>query len=60
LRAKIVDDEEDAAERIEAERIENTVKAADDVRRDSALFPLRVGRNPKGWHDFSPISASRS
>jgi hypothetical protein len=48
LRAKIVDDEEDAAE-----RIENTVKAADEVRRD-------FGRNPKGWHDFSPISASRS
>jgi hypothetical protein len=46
LRAKIVDDEEDAAE-----RIDNTVKAADEVRRD-------FGRNPSGWHDFSPISAS--
>jgi hypothetical protein len=48
LRAKIVDDEEDAAE-----RIENTVKAADEVRRD-------FGRNPEGWHDFSPTSASCS
>jgi hypothetical protein len=48
LRAKIVDDEEDAAE-----RIDNTVKAADEVRRD-------FGRNPEGWHDFSPISASCS
>jgi hypothetical protein len=36
-----VDDEEDAEE-----RIENTVEAADEVRRD-------FGRNPKGWHDFS-------
>jgi hypothetical protein len=43
-----VDDEEDAAE-----RIDNTVKAADEVRRD-------FGRNPSGWHDFSPISASCS
>jgi hypothetical protein len=43
-----VDDEEDAEE-----RIENTVEASDDVRRD-------FGRNPKGWHDFSPISASCS
>jgi hypothetical protein len=41
LRAKIVDDEEDAEE-----RIENTVKAADEVRLD-------FGRNPSGWHDFS-------
>jgi len=46
LRAKIVDDKEDAEE-----RIENTVEASDDVRRD-------FGRNPKGWHDFSPISSS--
>jgi hypothetical protein len=43
-----VDDEKDAAE-----RIENTVKVADDVSRD-------FGRNPEGWHEFSPISASRS
>jgi len=43
LRAKIVDDKEDAEE-----RIDNTVEAADAVRRD-------FGRNPKGWHDFSPI-----
>ena len=48
MRAKIVDDEEDAAE-----RIENTVKAADDVSRD-------FGRNPKGWHEFSPMAASCS
>ena len=48
MRAKIVDDEEDAEE-----RIENTVEAADEVRRD-------FGRNPSGWHDFSPISASCS
>ena len=45
---KIVDDKEDAAG-----RIANTVKAADAVRRD-------FGRNPKGWHDFSPKAASRS
>jgi hypothetical protein len=50
-----VDDEKDAAE-----RIENTLKAADEVRRGSALFLPRVGRNPKGWHDFSPTSASCS
>jgi hypothetical protein len=43
-----VDDEKGAAE-----RIANTVKAADEVRRD-------FGRNPEGWHDFSPISASCS
>ena len=55
MRAKIVDDEEDAAE-----RIENKVKGADDVRRDSALFLPRVGRNPSGWHDFSPMTASCS
>jgi len=48
LRAKIVDDKEDAEE-----RIENTVEVSDDVRRD-------FGRNPKGWHEFSPISSSRS
>jgi hypothetical protein len=48
LRAKIVDDKEDAEE-----RIENTVEASDDGRRD-------FGRNPKGWHDFSPISTSCS
>jgi hypothetical protein len=42
LRAKIVDDKEDGEE-----RIENTVEAADDVRRD-------FGRNPKGCHDFRP------
>jgi len=48
LRAKIVDDKEDAEE-----RIENTVEAADDGRRD-------FGRNPKGWHEFSPISSSCS
>jgi len=48
LRAKIVDDKEDAEE-----RIENTVEVADEVRRD-------FGRNPKGWHEFSPISASCS
>jgi hypothetical protein len=41
LRAKIVDDKEDAEE-----RIGNTVEAADAVRRD-------FGRNPKGWHDLS-------
>ena len=45
---KIVDDAKDAAE-----HIENMVKAADKVRRD-------FGRNPSGWHDFSPISASCS
>ncbi len=55
MRAKIVDDEEDAEE-----RIDNTVKAADEVRRDSALLPPRVGRNPSGWHDFSPMAASCS
>jgi len=43
-----VDDKEDAEE-----RIENTVEVSDDVRRD-------FGRNPKGWHEFSPISSSRS
>ena len=43
-----MDDEEDAAE-----RIENTVKAADEVSRE-------FGRDPKGWHDFSPTFASRS
>jgi hypothetical protein len=48
LRAKIVDDEKDAAE-----NIENMVKTADEVRRD-------FGRNPSGWHDFSPVSASWS
>ena len=46
MRAKIVDDEKDAAE-----HIANMVKAADDVRRD-------FGRNPSGWHDFSPMAAS--
>ncbi len=39
-----MDDKEDAEE-----RIENTVEACDDGRRD-------FGRNPKGWYDFSPIS----
>ena len=48
MRAKIGDDEKDAAE-----RIENTIKAADDVSAD-------FGRNPKGWHDFSPVASSRS
>ena len=48
MRAKIVDDKEDAEE-----RIENTVEVADDERRD-------FGRNPKGWHEFSPISSSCS
>ena len=48
MRAKIVNDEEDAEE-----HIENMVKAADDVRRD-------FGRNPSGWHDFSPMAASCS
>jgi hypothetical protein len=48
LRAKIVDDEKDAAE-----HIENMVKATDKVRRD-------FGRNPSGWDGFSPISASRA
>ena len=43
-----MDDKEDAEE-----RIENTVEVSDDVRRD-------FGRNPKGWHDFSPTSASCS
>ena len=38
-----MDDKEDAEE-----RIENTVEVSDDGRRD-------FGRNPKGWHDFSPI-----
>jgi hypothetical protein len=42
-------DDDKAAE----ERIWNTVKAAADVRRD-------FGRNPKGWLDLSPISASCS
>jgi len=40
LRAKIVDDKEDAEE-----RIDNTVEAANEVRRD-------FGRHPSGWHDF--------
>ena len=48
MRAKIVDDEEDAEE-----HIENMVEASDKVRRD-------FGRNPSGWHDFSPIAASCS
>jgi hypothetical protein len=48
LRAKIGDGKENAEE-----RIENTVEAFDDGRRD-------FGRHPKGWHEFSPISASRS
>ena len=43
-----MDDKEDAEE-----RIENTVEVADAVRRD-------FGRNPKGWHEFSPISVSCS
>ena len=43
-----MDDKEDAEE-----RIENTVEVSDDVRRD-------FGRNPKGWHEFSPISSSCS
>ena len=41
--ALFVRDKEDGEE-----RIENTVEAADDGRRD-------LGRNPKGWHEFSPI-----
>ncbi len=48
MRAKIVDDEEDAEE-----RIENTVEAADEVRRD-------FGRNPSRWHEFSPMTVSCS
>ena len=43
-----MDDKEDTEE-----RIDNTVEVADAVRRD-------FGRNPKGWHEFSPISASCS
>ena len=43
-----MDDKEDAEE-----RIDNTVEVSDAVRRD-------FGRNPKGWHDFSPTSASCS
>jgi hypothetical protein len=43
-----VDDKEDAEE-----RIDNTVEPADEVRRD-------FGRNPSGWHDFSPMRASCS
>ena len=43
-----MDDKEDAEE-----RVENTVEAADAVRRD-------FGRNPKGWHEFSLISSSCS
>ena len=46
--AKIGDDKKDAAG-----RIANTVKAADAVSTD-------FGRNPKGWHEFSPSSASCS
>ena len=46
--AKIGDDKEAAAE-----RIANTVKAANEVSAD-------FGRNPKGWHEFSLISASCS
>jgi hypothetical protein len=48
LRAKTVDDKE----RGEAD-IANIRKPRDEV---SGCF----GRNPKGWHDFSPISASCS
>ncbi len=44
MRAKIVDDKEDAEE-----RMENTVEVSDDGRRD-------FGRNPKGWHEFSPMA----
>ena len=40
-------------EKAAAERIDNTVKAADEVRRD-------FGRNPEGWHEFSPMAASCS
>jgi hypothetical protein len=43
-----VDDKEGAEE-----RIENTVEVSDDGRRD-------FGRNPKGWHEFPPISSSCS
>jgi hypothetical protein len=46
--ARIVDDEEAAAE-----RIDNTLKDGDDGSGDS-------GRNPPGWHDFSLMAASRS
>ena len=48
MRAKIVDDEEDAEE-----HIANMVEVADKVRRD-------FGRNPSGWRDFSPMAASCS
>src|SRR5690349_5754152 len=94
--SKIVDDEEDAED-----RIENTVEVADDVSRagrsrfrsrsdwmrprngtvravrhvpvhaytvgSPRAGPLlhvsacrEFGRNPKGWHDFSPMAASCS
>ena len=43
-----MDHEEDAEE-----HIENMVEAADEVSRD-------FGRNPSGWHDFSPMAASCS
>jgi hypothetical protein len=48
LRAKTVDDKE----RGEAD-IANISKPRDKVSG-------RFGRNPEGWHDFSPISASGS
>ncbi len=41
-----MDDEEDGAA-----HIANMSKPADDVRRD-------FGRNPKGWHEFSPMALS--
>jgi hypothetical protein len=43
-----VDDEEDGAA-----HIANMSKPADDVSRD-------FGRNPKGWHEFSPMASSRA
>jgi len=46
LRAKIVDDAKDGAV-----DIVNIDKPADKVRRD-------FGRNPKGWHEFSPMALS--
>ena len=44
--ARIVDDAKDGAV-----DIANIDKPADKVRRDP-------GRNPKGWHEFSPMALS--
>jgi hypothetical protein len=43
-----VDDKKDGAA-----HIANMSKPADDVRRD-------LDRNPKGWHEFSPMALSRT